>query len=185
MTRSRAVTEDGVEYRDLNGNGKLDPYEDPRLTPQERVADLVPRLSLAEKAGLLFHTMIGVGQPGAHDTPAGFSPSTPREVVIGRFLNHFNVGALPSARETARWQNLMQELAEQTPHGIPLTFSTDPRHAFTENEGVSFSAGSLSQWPEPLGFAAIGDAELVRRFADIARQEYVALGLRCALHPQV
>jgi beta-glucosidase len=185
MTRSRAVTPEGVEYRDLNGNGQLDPYEDPRLSPEERVADLVSRLSIAEKAGLLFHSMIGVGQPGAHDTPAGFSPSTPRELVIGKLLSHFNVSALPSVREAVRWHNALQELAEQTPHGIPITLSTDPRHAFSENAGASTAAGNLSQWPEPLGFGAIGDVDLVRRFADIARQEYLALGIRAALHPQV
>lgn len=43
----------------------------------------------------------------------------------------------------------------------------------------------LSQWPETLGFAALRSVELVRRFADVARREYVALGLRCALHPQI
>ncbi|WP_210508323.1 glycoside hydrolase family 3 N-terminal domain-containing protein [Naasia sp. SYSU D00057] len=185
MNRSRAVAPDGVEFRDLNGNGELDPYEDPRLSPEERVADLVPRLSLEEKAGLLFHSMIGVGEPGAHDEPAGFSPSTPRELVIGKLLSHFNVSALPSVRDTVRWHNALQELAEETPHGIPITLSTDPRHAFSENAGASIAAGDLSQWPEPLGLAAIGDIDLVRRFADIARQEYVALGIRAALHPQV
>jgi beta-glucosidase len=181
----RSVTPDGLEYRDLNRNGILDPFEDSRLSPAERVDDLLPRLSLAEKAGLLFHSMIGVGTPGAHDAPAGFLPSTPREVVVGKSLNHFNVGALPSPRDMARWHNAMQELAEQTPHGIPITFSTDPRHAFTENEGTSFAAGALSEWPEALGLAAVGDPELVREFADIARQEYLALGIRAALHPQV
>ncbi len=185
MTRSRSTTPDGIEYRDLNGNGRLDPYEDPRLSPEERVADLVPRLSLEEKAGLVFHSMLGVGEPGAHDTAAGFSPATPRELVAGKLLSHFNVSALPPVRDTVRWHNALQELAEETPHGIPVTLSTDPRHAFSENAGASIAAGSLSQWPEPLGLAAIGDTELVRRFADIARQEYVALGIRAALHPQV
>jgi beta-glucosidase len=92
---------------------------------------------------------------------------------------------LPTAQETARWQNAVQELAEETPHGIPVTFSSDPRHAFTENSGVSFAAGAMSQWPEPLGLAAIGDAELVREHADVVRREYRAVGLRAALHPQV
>lgn len=185
MTRSRATTPDGVEYRDLNGNGRLDPYEDPRLSPEDRVADLVPRLSIEEKAGLLFHSMLGIGEPGAHDEAAGFSPATPRALVHGKLINHFNVSALPSVRDTVRWHNALQELAEETPHGIPVTLSTDPRHAFSENAGAAIAAGSLSQWPEPLGLAAIGDTELVRRFADIARQEYLALGIRAALHPQV
>ena len=183
--RPMSTSAEGVAYRDLNGNGRMDPYEDPRRTPDERVADLLPRLSLAEKAGLMFHTIVGVGEPGAHDVPAGFSPHTARELVAERLLNHLNVHELPSPRETARWQNAMQELAEGTPHGIPVTFSSDPRHAFTENSGVSFAAGALSQWPEPLGLAAIGDAELVERLAEVTRREYLALGLRAALHPQV
>ena len=38
-------------FRDLNGNGELDPYEDPRLPIEERVADLLARMTLEEKAG--------------------------------------------------------------------------------------------------------------------------------------
>ena len=72
---------------------------------------------------------------------------------------------------------------KQTPHGIPVTISTDPRHAFIENAGVSFTAKAFSQWPEPLGLAALRDVDAVRRFADIARQEYAAVGIRAALHP--
>jgi len=185
MTRRVATTPDGVRFRDLDGDGVMAPYEDPRLSPEERVADLLPRLSPEEKAGLLFHTIIGVGEPGEHDTPAGISPFSTRELVSERLISHLNVHQLPSARESARWQNAVQELAEQTPHGIPVTFSSDPRHAFTENSGVSFAAGSMSQWPEPLGLAAIGDAGLVRAFGDVVRREYAAVGLRAALHPQV
>src|SRR4051812_25177950 len=184
-TRRTAVTPEGIEFRDLDGDGVMAPYEDARLSAEERVADLLPRLSLEEKAGLLFHTIIGVGEPGDHDTPAGISPFSTRELVADRGINHLNVHQLPTARETARWQNAVQELAEESPHGIPVTFSSDPRHAFTENSGVSFAAGSMSQWPEALGLAAIGDAGLVREFADVVRREYVALGLRAALHPQV
>src|SRR3954454_5755526 len=185
MTRRTATSPDGVRFRDLDGDGVMARYEDPRRSPAERVADLVPRLSVEEKAGLLFHTIIGVGEPGEHDTPAGISPFSTRELVADRLINHLNLHQLPTARETARWQNAVQELAEQTPHGIPVTFSSDPRHAFTENSGVSFAAGAMSQWPEPLGLGAIGDAELVREFADTVRRESRALGIRAALHPQV
>lgn len=42
----------------------------------------------------------------------------------------------------------------------------------------------MSQFPEPLGLAAIGDSLAVAEFGNIARQEYLALGIRIALHPQ-
>jgi beta-glucosidase len=41
------------QFRDLNANGKLDRYEDWRRPVGERVADLVGRMTLAEKAGLM------------------------------------------------------------------------------------------------------------------------------------
>jgi len=36
------------------------PYRDPRAPVNVRVADLIARMTLPEKAGLLFHTMIGI-----------------------------------------------------------------------------------------------------------------------------
>jgi len=44
---------EGLQFKDLNGNGRLDPYEDWRLSPAERAADLVSRMSPAEKIGLM------------------------------------------------------------------------------------------------------------------------------------
>lgn len=181
---TRLISPDGVSFRDLNDNGLLDVYEDPRRPVAERVEDLLGRLSLAEKAGLMFHTVIEAGTDGKVLEQAGrISKSPTSDMVLGKHLTHFNVHALGSARMAARWQNDLQRLASRTSHGIPVTISTDPRHGFVENAGVSFSAGSFSQWPEPVGLAALRDPELVRRFADIARQEYVAVGIRAALHP--
>ena len=47
---------------------------------------------------------------------------------------------------------------------------------------VIFSS-RISKWPSQLGLAATRDVELVKKFADIARQEYLAVGIRTALHP--
>jgi beta-glucosidase-like glycosyl hydrolase len=181
---SRRSGPQGVEFRDLNGNGRMDPYEDPRLDPQSRVEDLIGRLSLEEKAGLMFQTVIEVGEDGSVLEHAGRISKSPTSVVVlDKHLSHFNVHALEDARTAARWNNALQALAERTPHGIPVTVSTDPRHSFLENAGVSFTARAFSQWPEPLGLAALRDVDAVRQFADIARQEYVAVGIRAALHP--
>ncbi|GAB3284810.1 glycoside hydrolase family 3 protein [Kineosporia babensis] len=186
MRIPESTTETGDVYRDLNGNGVLDPYENRSLSAEERTEDLLARLSLAEKAGLMFQTVIEVGPDGDLVQTAGrISKSPTGEVVLGKHLNHFNVHQIETARQAATWNNNLQELAEQTPHGIPVTISTDPRHAFVENAGVAFSAGPFSQWPEGLGLAALDDLDSVRRFADVARQEYVAVGIRAALHPQV
>ena len=184
MEPVRLTSPDGVQFRDLNGNGRMDPFEDPRLDPEARVEDLLGRLSLEEKVGLMFQTVIEAGEDGTVIEEAGRISKSPTSVVVlDKHLSHFNVHVLEDARMAARWHNALQAIAERTPHGIPVTVSTDPRHAFIENAGVSFSAKAFSQWPEPLGLAALRDVDAVRGFADIARQEYVAVGIRAALHP--
>ncbi|QOC24568.1 MULTISPECIES: glycoside hydrolase family 3 protein [Microbacterium] len=186
MTPTYLTAPDGTRFRDLNANGVMDPYEDPRRSADERAADLVARMSLEEKCGLMFQTVIEVGEEGELlEAPGRISKSPTTTVVRGKHLSHFNVHAIRSARQAAVWNNNLQALAAQTPHGVPVTVSTDPRHAFVENTGVGFAAGPFSQWPEGLGLAAIDDVETVRRFADVARQEYRAVGIRAALHPQI
>lgn len=185
MSLQHSYTPDGQPFRDLNHNGVMEPFEDSRLSAEERADDLMERLSIEEKIGLLFQTVMPSNDPGDHDTPGPFGPHTQRDHVLGRFINHYNVMALPDARTTVRWYNALQVLAEQAPHGIPITMASDPRHGFTENVGMALSAGFLSQWPELLGLAAIGDESLVRTFADVARREYRALGIRSAIHPQI
>jgi beta-glucosidase len=187
MTRPTTLTSpDGVEFRDLNGNGVMDPYEDPRLPVDERVADLVRRLSLSEKAGLLFQSVTNASATGAlaDEQPKDGRAGT-RALVEDRLITHINLHWIPDPGAMARWGNEVQALAERSPHGIPVTFSTDPRHSFIENFGASFTSDYFSAWPEPIGLGAIGDPDLVREFARIARAEYTAVGLRAAMHPTV
>ncbi|MFD9948461.1 glycoside hydrolase family 3 protein [Nonomuraea sp. NPDC059023] len=152
-------------------------YKDPSLPTAARVDDLVARMTLPEKAGLLFHTIAWFAPPPGAETA--------ESMIDGRHMNHFNVLGGGSPREMAEWHNALQERAAATRLGIPVTLSTDPRHSFSGNPGASMMAGAFSQWPEPPGLAAIGSAELVRKFADMARQEYLAVGIRVALHPQI
>ncbi|WME21824.1 glycoside hydrolase family 3 protein [Brachybacterium sp. GU-2] len=175
---------DGTRYRDLNGNGVMDPYEDPRLSAEERTEDLLARLSLEEKVGLLFHTVIETGPDGTLlETPGAISKSPTTTVVSRKLMTHFNVHGLESAEAAARWHNRLQQLAETTPHGIPVTISTDPRHGGAQNAGTSWATSFFSLWPEPLGLGALHDPELVRVWADTVRREYTAVGIRAGLHP--
>lgn len=178
------TAEDGTRYRDLNGNGVMDPYEDPRLGAEERTEDLLARLSLEEKVGLLFHTVIETGPDGTLlETPGAISKSPTTTVVARKLMTHFNVHGLESAEAAARWHNRLQQLAETTPHGIPVTISTDPRHGGAQNAGTSWATSFFSLWPEPLGLGALRDPELVRVWADTVRREYTAVGIRAGLHP--
>ena len=160
------------------------PWLDASLPVEDRVELLLSAMTVEEKAGLFFHTMMAIGD--LEEANPAFSLPSARELVDGRHMTHFNLlGAAPTGRDIARWHNALQEMAASTRLGIPVTLSTDPRHSFSDNPGAAIMAGPFSQWPETMGLAAIGDEALVERFADIARQEYTAVGLRVALHPQV
>ncbi len=183
MAAPRLQSADGVAFRDCNKNGKLDPFEDPRLSWQERIDDLLPRMTLEEKAGLMFQPGALLSRDGAlTETSSRGRPSTAELIVTGH-LSHFNIWEAPSPRRLAEWHNRVQAVAERTRLGIPVTISSDPRHGFISNMATSAAASDFSQWPEPIGLAAIGDPALVEQFADIARREYLAVGIRTALHP--
>lgn len=143
-------------------------------------------MTLPEKAGLLFHAMIAAGENGRladADPDYGLLPA--KDLVPRRNMNHFNLVNSAEPAQLAEWHNRMQDLAAQTRLGIPVTLSTDPRHAASNNPNTAVLSGPFSVWPEPLGLAAIRDPALVYQFADVTRQEYLAVGLRVALHPQV
>lgn len=179
-------TENGFIFRDLNKNGKLDVYEDPRQPIDKRVEDLIGQMTLEEKAGLLFINGAVVNADGSiEDKPGapGFGRAAVTQIVHQQ-MNHFNLWQIPSGRVVASWYNQLQGFAEQTRLGIPITIASDPRNHFSHNI-FSMAATDFSQWCETLGFAAIGDVELVRQFADIVRREYLAVGIRVALHPQI
>ena len=178
------LTQDGLTFRDLNKNGKLDPYEDPRRPIEERIEDLLKQMTLEEKAGMLFQTMIGMNKDGTLLEKTGMFPvPQTSDAIAKRLMNHFNILEGTDPRHMAEWYNRIQKLAEQTRLGIPVTISTDPRHAFSNNPLAGMLAGSFSQFPEQTGLAATRDVDLVQQFGDIARQEYLAVGIRLALHP--
>jgi len=180
------LTLDGHTFRDLNKNGQLDPYEDLRLPIAERVEDLLSQMTVAEKTGMMFQTMIGMNKDGTLVEKLGnFMRVTTSDFIANRLMNHFNVMQGTKPRLMAEWHNRLQKMAERTRLGIPVTLSTDPRHAYSFNPGASIIAGDFSKWPEQIGLGAIGDPELVEEFGDIARQEYLAVGIRTALHPMM
>src|SRR5215469_16471501 len=56
--KAPVITRDGLRFRDLNRNGSLDPYEDWRLPIDRRVADLLSKMTVEEKTGLMIHSSL-------------------------------------------------------------------------------------------------------------------------------
>ncbi len=185
------LTTEGLTFRDLNKNGKLDVYEDPGEAVESRVGDLISQMTLEEKAGTMFFSMVAMKKDGSvSEKPSLSDPFSlmikgTSEMIFLKNINHMNILFGTGRREMALWNNNIQKLAEKTRLGIPVTIGTDPRNHFMDNFLASAMAGDFSQYPEPTGLAAIGDSLLVYEFADNSRQEYLAAGIRVALHPQI
>ena len=195
------LTVDGLKFKDLNRNGKLDKYEDWRLPAKERAQDLASQLSIEEIAGLMLYSA-HQAIPGAS---AGFGAATyggktlaesgarpsdisdqQRKFLVEDNLRHVLITSVQSPRVAAEWNNNVQALCEGIGHGIPANNSSDPRHGTTANTEYNAGAGGqISLWPGQLGLAATFDPALVQRFGDIASHEYRALGIATALSPQI
>ncbi|MEQ0558224.1 glycoside hydrolase family 3 N-terminal domain-containing protein [Amycolatopsis sp. NEAU-NG30] len=158
------------------------PYEDAGLAPENRIADLTGRLTVEDKVGLLLHPQTAVGDP---EQPDRYGRTAAAAHVRESRITHLLAQGAADGRELAQWHNQVQRIALEHPLRIPVTLSSDPRHSAAGNPLTANRSGGFSRWPEPLGLAAVGSTELVEEFGDIIRREYLATGLRVALHPQI
>ena len=186
---ARIHTEAGFLFRDLNKNERLDAYEDSRRSIEERVEDLLSQMTLEEKAGMMFIPPVGMKKDGSisekpsFSDPFSFMIPGSSVMLYKKNFNHFNIFVRTTKKEMAQWYNNMQKMAEKSRLGIPVTIASDPRNQYSNNPLASAFNGDFSVWPEPLGLAATGDSALTARFADMARREHLAVGIRVALHP--
>lgn len=177
-------------YRDLNGNGELDIYEDVNQPIKARIDNLLIQMTIEEKAGMMFINGAPVSKDAKPDGKEGLEgPAARMTSVVENMdklkMTHFNIWDIPADPVIfAKWYNNVQQEAEKTRLGIPVTIASDPRHHLGQNV-IGMASTGFSQFCEMPGFAAIGDEKLVAEFADIVRQEYLAIGIREALHPQI
>ncbi len=197
----KILTVDGLAFKDLNKNGRLDKYEDWRLIVDERAKDLASKMSIEQIAGLMLYS----GHQSIPARPRGFGGGTyngktlaesgalasdisdqQKTFLTGDNLRHVLITTVESPEIAARWNNNVQALVEGLGLGIPVNTSSDPRHnAVASTEYNAGSGGKISMWPEALGLAATFDPELVEKFGAIAATEYRALGITTALSPQI
>ena len=177
---------DGMSFRDLNKNNELDQYEDYRLDTAQRVEDLISQMTLEEKVGTLFHPPVTINPDWMFRLYSLFvdGGKLTESEIINQHINHFNLYGNPKPERLAKRLNNLQKIASRSRLGIPVTISSDPIHEVPNGGGVaSFSLDGFSKWPSQLGLAASQNPSLVKQFAEIAREEYLAVGIRTALHP--
>ena len=201
----KILTVDGYAFKDLNRNGKLDKYEDWRLSSLERAKDLASQLSLDEIAGLMLYsshqdipgnyTDVDPAKHGYYNglsfpETRGIAPSalTDQQIkYVEENVRHFLVRAINNAYTAAEWNNNIQALCEKTGCGIPANNSSDPRHLASRSGSDEFDAGGgvISYWPMERGMAALFDPAIMKQFGKIASLEYRAMGIATALSPQI
>lgn len=127
--------------------------------------DLVQRVNMFTKKPLPVAMMMAAG------TTKG---------VTQFHLRHFILRANVSARMMATWANNLQALCEKDGLGIPAIIASNPRNHITKDASIGLSVGAttFSTWPGELGLSATRDLNLIRTFAETARSEWAAVGLR-------
>lgn len=145
-------------------------YKDSSLTIEERIADLLPRLSLEEKV-----EQIGGGSRrniSVLDPTGTFTDEQARAMLRRMYDPEFAI----APRQAAILRNAIQHyLAEKTPLGIPALFMGEALHGFMENGSTSF--------PQALGLASTWDPQLVHRVFIAAADEARASGVAQVFTP--
>ncbi len=181
----------GYSFKDSNGNGTLEPYEDWRLSSEERAADLTSRMTLTEKAGMMLIDTLNADFGGS---PSELANKYINQEYMTRFIFRNSIVETPvevensspmsgqqlTARQAAEFMNTVQLMAEETRLGIPLLFKSNARNHIDPDAraGINVSAGSFSSWPKEAGLAATGDMALIKEFAETMNAEWTAIGLR-------
>ena len=174
---------DGYEFKDLNDNGALDPYEDWRLTPQERAENLLSFMDASQKAAQMVHLTLvtkkdswfakdnvgfalvyeyifDVEEPDEEDDEEAESA----EEAVGSVVN------------AVRKLNEIQELSESAPLGIPVLFSMDTEAGAAFVKDATFL-------PDEINLGAANDADLTEKYYQVLKEELAAMGVRMALSP--
>ncbi|WP_432457845.1 glycoside hydrolase family 3 N-terminal domain-containing protein [Cellulomonas iranensis] len=170
-----------VAFKDMNGNGELDAWEDWRKSPQERAAALAEDLTIEQIAGLMLFS--------SHErSQADGLTDAQKEYLTDSHLRNVLHAGPSDVTATVTWANQMQAFAESLasegePY-VPVNFASDPRST-AGSGGYNAEGDDISRWPSNLGLAATFDVEHMDEFAQMSSAEYRALGITTALSPQI
>jgi beta-glucosidase len=187
------ITQDNLKFKDLNGNGYLDRYEDWRLPSKERAKDLCSKMTVEEKAGLLMIDTLNADWQGilSEEKRKLITVEHMRRFVFrnGVTLNPEKnkvpkeaklIGEQITPYQAAEFVNNIQSIAEGSRLGIPVLFKTNARSHVEKDAryGINVSSLAFSPWPKEAGLAAIDDISVWSDFAQAAKEELKSIGVR-------
>lgn len=155
------------------------PYKNPDLSVEERVEDLLSRLSVEEKAGQLtqyFYT--GDGEPLPEDFDIESLPPEHRihvelPALIEAAIREGRAGSLLFLRDPALSNRMQRYAVEESRLGIPLLFGFDVVH------------GWRTIFPVPIALAATWSESSVEAVQAAAAREARAAGVHWTFAPMI
>ena len=160
----------------------LFPYQDPQLPIEERVEDLLSRMTLAEKVGQM--TQIEVARlMGRDQWDRGPLNNTwlrniLRDNVVGSVFSGGGSAPVPNTpRDWAEMTNAIQAYAlEPSRLRIPIIYGVEAVHGHNPVLGATI-------YPHNIGLAATWNPELVRKVAEAAANDVAATGVHWNFAP--
>ncbi len=165
MDEARIIQVDGLAFRDMNGNGKLDEWEDWRQDDETRAAALAASLTAEDCFPLLW---AGGTQSSSTttDTSAFDYIEAGSRAGVSRLQS-----SIDSYASDVEWINNVQKVCEESELGIPYLNYSDPYVLFDV--------------PSSIGLAPIMDKDVWRKAGMWQARAWRATGVRCDLGPQI
>lgn len=165
----KLIEKDGYAFKDFEGTGELVPYEDWRLSAEERAEDLAGRISIEQIAGLMCFS----GHQSKIEDDCSVTDEQ-KEFLDGNVRAVLNAASGFPAFKQATWANAMQAYVEGSDNKLPINFSSDPR------EGKN-----CTNWPGNLGLAASFDPTVAKEAAAGIAHDMRRMGITTFLGPQI
>lgn len=171
-----------LSFKDYNGNGDLDVFEDWRESVEDRAKALAQALSIKQIAGLMLFS--------SHERNLGngLTDTQRKYLKDDRLRNVLNASA-NDVTDNVTWTNAAQAYAESLATGyepyVPVNISSDPRSTAGSDQAYNSEGADISRWPSNIGLAATFSGEAMLNFAKISSAEYRAMGITTALGPQI
>jgi beta-glucosidase len=163
-----------LRLRQSHAQSAAPAYRNPNLPVEQRVADLLSRMTLEEKVAQT--QALWQGQNRIVDAQGNFSPEKAREVLKNGIGEITRAGNKRKSREGAEYTNAIQKyLAEQTRLGIPAIIHEESLHGLVAPGATSF--------PQAIALASTWDVGLVEKAFGVAALEGRSRGAQQVLAP--